>query len=155
MCVVQGGRRPSALYWPAATGTCATDPISIFVFALRELQGFLAYLLQQVLAADVHLHSQTLALPRVTSLAVFFILFHLLFFLCLNLSKFYNSSQVVKTRKKKLNYNVTCNRRLHFPLPATSLAFDTNHVRCQWSWHYSGALQRFPLNQNKIPCKSL
>ncbi len=60
VCVVQGGRRPSALYWPAATGTCATDPISIFVFALRELQGFLAYLLQQVLAADVHLHSQTL-----------------------------------------------------------------------------------------------
>ncbi len=151
MCVVQGGRRPSALYWPAATGTCETDPISIFVFALRELQGFLAYLLQQVLACRCALTLSTLALPRVTSLAVFFILFHLLIFLCLNLSKFYNSSQVVKTRIKKLNYNVNYN--LHFPLPATSLAFDTNHVRCQWS--ASGALQRFPVNQNKIPCKSL
>ncbi len=79
-----------------------------------------------------HLHSQTLALLRVTLLAVFFILFYLLIIFCLNLSTFYNSNQVVKTRKKKLNYNVTCNRRLHFPLPATSLAFNTNRVRCQW-----------------------
>ncbi len=78
-----------------------------------------------------HLHAQTLALPQVMSLAVFFILFYLLIIFCLNLSKFYNSSQVVKTRKNKIKYNVTCNRCLHFLLPATSLAFDTNHVRCQ------------------------
>ncbi len=32
-----------------------------------------------------------------------------------------------KTRTNKLKYNVTCNRCL----PATSLAFDTNRVRCQ------------------------
>ncbi len=80
------------------------------------------------------LHSQTLALLRVTSLAVFFILFYLLIIFCLNLSIFYNSCQVVKTRKKKLNYNVNCNRRLHFPLPAMSLEFDTNRVHCQWRW---------------------
>ena len=52
------------------------------------------------------LQSQTLALPLVTS--VFFILFYLLITFCLNLSSFYNSSQVVKTRKKKQNYEVTC-----------------------------------------------
>ncbi len=78
-----------------------------------------------------HLHAQTLGLPQVMSLAVFFILFYLLIIFCLNLSTFYNSSQVVKTRKKKLKYNVTCNRCLHFLLPATSVAFDTNRVLCQ------------------------
>ncbi len=78
-----------------------------------------------------HLHAQILALPRVMSLAVFLILFYLLIIFCLNLSTFYNSSQVVKTRKNKLKYNVTCNRCLHFLLPATSLAFDMNRVRCQ------------------------
>ncbi len=52
--------------------------------------------------------------------------FFILFYFCLNLSTFYNSSQVVKTRKNKLKYNVTCNRRLHFLLPVTSLAFDRN-----------------------------
>ncbi len=36
-----------------------------------------------------------------------------------------------KTRQNKLKYNVTCNRCLHFLLPVTSLAFDTNRVRCQ------------------------
>ncbi len=78
-----------------------------------------------------HLHAQTLA--RVMSLAVFLflILFYLLIIFCLNFSTFYNSSQVVKTRKNKLKYNVTCNRCLHFLLPVTSLAFDTNRVRCQ------------------------
>ncbi len=60
-------------------------------------------------ASILHLHAQTLALPRVMSIAVFFILFYLLFIFCLNLSTFYNSSQVVKTRKNKLKYNVTCN----------------------------------------------
>ncbi len=65
-----------------------------------------------------HLHAQTLALPRVMSLAVFFILFYLLIIFCLNLSTFYNSSQVVKTRKKKKN--VTCNRCLHFLLHTVS-----------------------------------
>ncbi len=86
------------------------------------------------LAADLHLHSQTPALPLVTSLAIlflFFILFYLFIIFKLNHSAFYNSSQVVKTRKKKLNY-VTCNRDLHFSLPATSLAIDTNRACCQW-----------------------
>ncbi len=79
-----------------------------------------------------HLHARTLVLPRVISLEVFIIFYFVLFidFFCLNLSTFYNSSQVVKTRKK-LKYNVTCNRCLHFLLPVTSLAFDTNRVRCQ------------------------
>ncbi len=72
--------------------------------------------------APSDLHSQTLALPRVTSLAVFLILNFFLFidnFLGLDLPTFYNSSQVVKTRKNKLNYNVTCNRCLHSPQKKT------------------------------------
>ncbi len=89
------------------------------------------YIFEKGLAADMHLHAQTPALPRVMSLAVFFILCYLLIIFCLNLSTFYNSSQVVKTRKNKLEYNVTCNRCLHIVLPATSFAFDTNRVRCQ------------------------
>ncbi len=50
-------------------------------------------------SADLHLHSQRLALPRVTSLCNIFYFVYLLIFFCLNLSTFYNSSQVVKTRK--------------------------------------------------------
>ncbi len=66
------------------------------------------------------------------NLFLFFILFYLFIIFKLNRSTFYNSSQVVKTRKKKLNYNVTCSRILHFSLPATSLAIDTNRACCQW-----------------------
>ncbi len=62
---------------------------------------------------------------------LFFILFYLLIIFSLNLSTFYNSSQVVKTRKNKQKYNVTCNRCLYFLLSVTLLAFDTNRVRCQ------------------------
>ncbi len=86
-----------------------------------------------------NLHSQQLALSATCastsdvtcSLFDFdFVLFIDSFF-CLNLSTFYINSQVVKTRKKKLNYNATCNRCFHSPLPATLLALDTNCVRCQ------------------------
>ncbi len=71
------------------------------------------------------LHSQTPAL-----LFFFFILF--IKFFKLNLSTFYTSSQVVKTRKNKLNYEVACNRYLHSLLPETSLAIHTNRACCQW-----------------------
>ncbi len=48
--------------------TCATDPISIFVFALRELQRFLTYLLLQlsnVSQADVSSHYNKQSVDRV------------------------------------------------------------------------------------------
>ena len=103
--------------------------------------------MEKGLAADLHLHSQTLVLPLATSLAVviFFILFYLLITFCLNLSTFYNSSQVVKTRKKKLNYNVTCNRYLHSPLPVTSLAINTNRACCQWRQDAMVVIKRLKL----------
>ncbi len=68
--------------------------IKIYVLLILGTNG------EKGLAADLHLHAQTLALQRVMSLAVFFILFYLLIIFSLNLSTFYNSSQVVKTRKK-------------------------------------------------------
>ncbi len=68
--------------------------------------------------------------------SLFFVCFYFIsfkYFFLLNLSTFYTSSQVVKTRKKKLNYEVTCNRYLHSSLPATSLAIHTNRACCQWT----------------------
>ncbi|KAL0151007.1 hypothetical protein M9458_053520, partial [Cirrhinus mrigala] len=64
-----------------------------------------------------------------TSFAVYFIFYftlYIYYFFSSNLSTFYNSSQVVKTRKKKLNYNITRNHHLHSQLPATLLAIHTN-----------------------------
>ncbi len=91
------------------------------------------------LAADMHLHFQTCPLRhlhfrkwRHLQSFLFFILFYLLSIFKLNLSTFYTSIQVVKTRKKKLNYEVTCNCYLHSSLPATSLAIHTNRACCQW-----------------------
>ncbi len=52
----------------------------------------------------------------VTCSLFYFVLFIDLF--GLNLSTFYNSSQLVKTRKNKLKYYVTCDRYLHFLPPA-------------------------------------
>ncbi len=52
----------------------------------------------------------------VTCSLFYFVLF--IDFFGLNLSTFYNSSQLVKTRKNKLKYYVTCNRYLHFLPPA-------------------------------------
>ncbi len=48
--------------------TCATDPINIFVFALRELQRFLTYLLLQlsnVSQTDVFSHYNKQSVDRV------------------------------------------------------------------------------------------
>ncbi len=81
---------------------CAFLPLNTFNHSNAFF--FVCGKMEKGLAADLHLHSQTLALWLVTSLSLFFF-FHLLI---LNLSTFYNSSQVVKTCKNKLNYNVTC-----------------------------------------------
>ncbi len=98
VCVVQGGRRPSPLLASRHWHLWNWPDQHICVCA-EELQGFLAYLLQQVLAADVHLHSH-LRFREWRHLQSFLFCSIYNFFLCLNLSKFYNSSQVVKTRKR-------------------------------------------------------
>ncbi len=84
------------------------------------------FAVQQGLAADLHLHAQTLALPRVMSLAVFFILLYLLIIFSLNLSTFYNSSQVVKTRKNKIK----CHLQSLLALSATCEVTCIRHESC-------------------------
>ncbi len=69
------------------------------------------------LAADMHLHFQTCTFRhlhfRKWRHLQSFLFFILLSIFKLNLSTFYTSIQVVKTWKKKLNYEVACNCYLH------------------------------------------
>ncbi len=78
----------------------------------------------RLVLAPTDLHSQTCTLRHLRfrewrHLQSF--LFCSIYWFFFNLSTFYSSSQVVKTRTNKLNYNVTCNRDLHFPLPASNI----------------------------------